>query len=168
VSVHHKRPLFAFFLVTIVCGVVIGHTIKSQAYVGLMAPLGGPATVVAGQAFRPATAGEAAADAQPARSPNLVRDRTLRQASGHRVVRRERVRPGDHRGVRSSEASDGRLQAPRGLSPAGTPARATPRPRALVAGAGSWLRSDHKGHSGRAAGRGVHDPQQAPDWRARR
>ncbi len=37
-SAEHKRPLFAFVMVSILCAVMLGHAIRSDALGGLFAP----------------------------------------------------------------------------------------------------------------------------------
>jgi hypothetical protein len=59
----HKRPLFAFILVAVICGIMVGTTMRSQAILGLIQPWAGPSAVVAGEVFAPAAAGEPSAPA---------------------------------------------------------------------------------------------------------
>jgi hypothetical protein len=54
----HKRPLYAFFLVAVICGIVVGTTLRSQALFGLVQPWAGTSGIVAGKMFAPAEASE--------------------------------------------------------------------------------------------------------------
>lgn len=38
-SAEHKRPLYAFVVVAILCGIVVGHTLRTDAVSGLLGPL---------------------------------------------------------------------------------------------------------------------------------
>jgi hypothetical protein len=58
VSVEHKRPLYAFILVAVVCGIVIGQTLRSQGLEGVLRPFERPMAIITGSSFAPATAGE--------------------------------------------------------------------------------------------------------------
>ncbi len=50
----HKRPLFAFVLVTVICAIVVGTTMKSQAILGLISPDRRPAAAAPPTAVTPA------------------------------------------------------------------------------------------------------------------
>jgi hypothetical protein len=54
----HKRPLYAFILVSVICAVVVGTTLRSQAILGLVQPWSGTSGIVAGKVFAPAEASE--------------------------------------------------------------------------------------------------------------
>jgi len=58
VSVEHKRPLYAFILVAVVCGIVIGQTLRSQGLEGVLRPFARPLAMITGSSFAPATATE--------------------------------------------------------------------------------------------------------------
>jgi len=55
VSVEHKRPLMAFIIVAVICGMVIGHALATQALPALWTR---PAAVVQGIVFPVASASE--------------------------------------------------------------------------------------------------------------
>ena len=59
-SLEHKRPLLAFILIALVCGVVIGHALATQAMPAMPALLVGPVDAVEGLVFEPAAADEVA------------------------------------------------------------------------------------------------------------
>lgn len=52
-SAEHKRPLYAFLLVAVICGVIIGHTLRSQA-INFVRPVLPPAVIAAGATLEPA------------------------------------------------------------------------------------------------------------------
>lgn len=54
-SVEHKRPLLAFIIVALVCGMVVGHALATQAMPALWAR---PAAIVEGIVFPVASAAE--------------------------------------------------------------------------------------------------------------
>jgi hypothetical protein len=53
VSVHHRRPLLAFIVIAVICGMVIGHTLATQAMPGLLSR---PVAIVHGVVFPVAAA----------------------------------------------------------------------------------------------------------------
>ena len=65
-SVEHKRPLYAFILVAVVCGIVIGQTLRSQGLEGVMRPFARPLAMITGSSFAPAIATEPEPQASPA------------------------------------------------------------------------------------------------------
>ena len=67
-SAEHKRPLFAFVMVTILCAVMLGHAIRSDALVGLLGSL----------ADRPVASAPVRAVLDPRADPA-----TVRVPSGH-------------------------------------------------------------------------------------
>jgi hypothetical protein len=79
VSVEHKRPLYAFILVAVVCGIVIGQTLRSQGLEGVLRPFARPMAIITGTSFAPATAGEPVAP--EARALSGQAHGTLRGAS---------------------------------------------------------------------------------------
>jgi len=71
VSVEHKRPLLAFIIVALICGMVIGHALVTQALPSTMWTR--PIAVVQGIVFAPAVAAEPEVTA-PARASAAAAD----------------------------------------------------------------------------------------------
>jgi len=76
VSAHHKRPLLAFIVVAVICGMVIGHALATQAVPALWAR---PIAVVEGLVFAPAAASEPATPTKA--SAAVVPGMTVRTAA---------------------------------------------------------------------------------------
>lgn len=104
-SVEHKRPLMAFVIVALICGMVIGHALMSQAVPSLLAR---PFEVAQGMVFPAAgsevVAGEVflAAPAAPAVAQVVVRAHPAAQGTAHGKAGQR----GEHRGHEGQKAAD--------------------------------------------------------------
>ncbi|CUR58211.1 exported hypothetical protein [metagenome] len=74
----HKRPLFAFVLVAVICAIVVGTTMKSQAIFGVMVPWAQPVE------SSPSGSSLTSAAPEPYKTPPVVL--TVRPAKAPRVV----------------------------------------------------------------------------------
>jgi len=97
VSVQHKRPLLAFIVIAVICGMVIGHTLASQAMPGLLSR---PVAIVQGVVFPVAAAepidGLVFSPVATADAVHVVTAVDTRPAA---------VRPATHTSVRSTHGS---------------------------------------------------------------
>ena len=126
VSAEHKRPLYAFLVVCLICGLIIGHTLRSQA-LELLRPVLPPLVIAAGttlHAAAPVLGGavlEPATAAEPDRAAPL-REHGIKPASGDRAPR-----PGELARTRSEGAETGASAVPREDRDRGGQAAARPR-----------------------------------------
>lgn len=109
-SVEHKRPLMAFVIVALICGMVIGHALMSQAVPSLLAR---PFEVAHGMVFPAAdsevVAGEVflAAPAAPAVAQMaLARAHPAAHSAAHGAAHGKAGQRGEHRGHEGQKAAD--------------------------------------------------------------
>ncbi|MGD9960517.1 hypothetical protein [Nocardioides sp.] len=95
----HKRPLFAFVLVAVICGIVVGTTMKSQALFGVSVPWHRAAVAEPSQAPEPA----ADAAATPTR-PTVSNAPVIEKAAATGGTTRTTVATKQHTPVRHNQS----------------------------------------------------------------
>jgi len=152
VSVEHKRPLLAFIIVAVICGMVIGHAVATQALPALWTR---PAAIVQGIVFPVASAAEprvapsVGAAAPKAVAPERDTHRAGTPVTSHRATDRPHAAV-QARGHRAAAAAKRRLGKQAGKRTSTAPGRQVGWGHASLRSAG------HRKHPANGHGHGKH------------